>query len=128
MCPASVATRLICICPEVSIKGTNSSRNGRTNTECAAVPVIYVGDTCRVQCCIIICHQYMATWKIKEVETFDYKVNFLLTFLCCVHPVNASSSSESKEERHGCQAGEARGLLPCSLAASFTTCRIFLVF
>lgn len=57
----------------------------------------------------------MATWKFKEVETFDYKVNFLLLNLCRVHPVNASSSLESRERIRGCQAGEAQGLTPATL-------------
>lgn len=58
---------------------------------------MYVGDTCKVWC-RIICHQYVATWKLKDVETFYDKVNFLLLYLCRVHSVNASSSSESRGE------------------------------
>lgn len=41
----------------------------------------------------------MAAWKSKEVETFDYKVNFLLLYLCPVHLVNAFSSINSEEGR-----------------------------
>lgn len=120
MFSASLETRLMWICPEVSIKGTDFSRNRILNME-------RVGDTCEFWC-YIICHQYMAAWKFKVVENFDYKVHFLLLYLCPVHLVNASSSSNSKEGRPVCQAGVAQALLPCSTLASFTTCLIFLLY
>lgn len=94
------------ICSEASIKGTNFSRNRTLNIDC-------VGDTCKVWYCII-CHQHMAAWIFKEVETFDYKVNFLLLYLCPVHLVIASSSLNSKKGRPVCQARGAQALLPCS--------------
>lgn len=104
MFSASVEVSLMWICPEASIKGTNFSRNRTLNIDS-------VGDTCKVWYCVI-CHQHIAAWMFKEVETFDYKVNFLLLYLCPVHLVNATRSLNSKEGRPVCQAGVAQALLP----------------
>lgn len=101
-CVFCIPHRLMWICPEASTKGTNFSRNRTLNIE-------HVGDTCNVWCCII-CHQHTAAWKLKKVETFDYKVNFLLLCLCPAHLVSASSSSNSRDGRPVCQAGLAQAL------------------